>query len=74
VGISHLSSLEEVVGSIGLAPDAVESDRVAAASAFKGAIRQHPRLGSFEQVEMVDPVDEDDDDPWIKRSGSCQVL
>jgi len=72
VGISHLSSLEEVVGSIGLAPDAVESDRVAAASAFKGAIRKHPRLGSFEQVKMVDPVDEDDDDPWMKLTGSCR--
>ncbi|KAG2563910.1 hypothetical protein PVAP13_8KG373600 [Panicum virgatum] len=71
VGIRHLSSLEEVVGSIGLAPDAVESDRVAAASAFKGAIRKHPRHRSFEQVKMVDPVDEDDDDPWMKLTGSC---
>jgi len=61
VGIRHLSSLEEVVGSIGLAPDAVESDRIVAESAFKDAIRKHPRHGSFEQVEKIDdPVDEGD--------------
>ncbi|XP_066340213.1 disease resistance protein RGA5-like isoform X2 [Miscanthus floridulus] len=60
VGISHLLSLQKVVAGIGLAPGAGESDRIAAGSAFKDAIRQHQCHRSFEVVvKMVDQVDED---------------
>ncbi|CAD6256249.1 unnamed protein product [Miscanthus lutarioriparius] len=59
VGISHLLGLQKVAGSIGLVTDAEESDRIAAESAFKDAIRKHPCYPSLEQVKRVDPVDED---------------
>jgi hypothetical protein len=61
VGIRHLLSLRKVAGSIGLAPGAKESDRIAAESAFKSAIGEHPcyRSFDFEQVmKRVDTVEE----------------
>ncbi|XP_066340219.1 disease resistance protein RGA5-like isoform X2 [Miscanthus floridulus] len=67
VGISHLLSLQKVVAGIGLAPGAGESDRIAAGSAFKDAIRQHQCHRSFEVVvKRVDQVDED----WNQQEGS----
>jgi hypothetical protein len=61
VGIRHLLRVRKVAGSIGLAPGAKESDRIAAESAFKSAIGEHPcyRSFDFEQVmKRVDTVEE----------------
>jgi hypothetical protein len=59
LGIDYLLNLKEIVGTIGAEAGAEEPDRRAAESAFKDAIRKHPRFPSYDNVKRVDRVCED---------------
>ncbi|XP_039822349.1 disease resistance protein RGA5-like isoform X3 [Panicum virgatum] len=74
VGIEHLLNLQEIIGRIGAAPGAEESDRMAAESMFKDAtISKHSRLTSF-NLQRVNSFGEEisrcADTPW-SHSGSA---
>ncbi|KAK1646596.1 hypothetical protein QYE76_064401 [Lolium multiflorum] len=58
-GIDYLLNLKEIAGTIGAAVGAEEPDRRVAESAFKDAIRKHPRFPSYDNVKRVDRVCEE---------------
>lgn len=58
-GIGYLLNLKEIVGTIGAATGAEESDRRVAESAFTDAIRKHPRFHSYDHTKRVDSVHEE---------------
>nr|UBY07280.1 NBS-LRR disease resistance protein [Dasypyrum villosum] len=58
-GIEYLLNLKEIAGTIGAAPGAEEPDRRAAESAFKDAIRNHPRFPSYDYVKRADWIEEE---------------
>jgi hypothetical protein len=58
-GIDYLLNLKEIAGTIGAAAGAEEPDRRLAESAFKDAIRKHPRFPSYDNVKQVDRVCEE---------------
>uniref|UniRef100_A0A8R7V3K9 protein-serine/threonine phosphatase n=2 Tax=Triticum urartu TaxID=4572 RepID=A0A8R7V3K9_TRIUA len=60
-GIEYLLNLKEIAGTIGAAPGAEEPDRRAAESAFKDAIRNHPRFPSYDYVKRADWIEEEYD-------------
>jgi hypothetical protein len=59
LGLDYLLNVKEIAGMIGAATGAEEPDRRVAESAFKDAIRKHPRFSSYDNVKRVDWVCEE---------------